>query len=64
MRVGKTPLTMRVTDKGKRILEALAERAGISQTAVIEQLVRAEAERIGLTIDDKNGKDSDTDETE
>jgi hypothetical protein len=48
MRQGRTPLTMRITDEGKRLLELMSERRGVSQTAVVEQLIRDEAERKGL----------------
>ncbi len=48
MRQGRSPLAMRLTEDGKRLLEALAASRGISQTAVVEQLVRDEAERRGI----------------
>ncbi len=48
MRQGRSPLTMRLTEEGKKLLERLAASRGISQTAVVEQLVRDEAERKGI----------------
>lgn len=39
---------MRITPRAKELIELLAEERGISQTAIFEQLVRNEAERIGL----------------
>ena len=53
MRRGRSPLTMRVTDEGKRLLMQLAERRGISQTAIVEQLIRDEAERKGVRLTDE-----------
>jgi uncharacterized protein (DUF1778 family) len=48
MRQGRSPLAMRLTEDGKKLLEMIAERRGVSLTAVVEQLVRDEAERRGL----------------
>jgi hypothetical protein len=42
---------MRLTDEGKRLLETLAQRRGVSQTAIVEMLVRAEAKAEGIQIE-------------
>ena len=39
---------MRVTERGKRLLSRLAARRGVLQTAIVEQLIRAEADREGI----------------
>ncbi len=41
-------LTMRLTDEGKRLLGEIAARRGVSQTAIVELLVRAEAQSMGI----------------
>ncbi len=56
MRQGRSPLTMRITDDGKKLLELLAGKRGISQTAVVEQLIRDEAERKGVALEPEREK--------
>ncbi len=52
-KVGKTEqFAMRLTSEGKRLLEALAGSRGISQAGIVEQLVRDEAERKGIKLED------------
>jgi predicted transcriptional regulator len=41
----KTPTSIRMSDEGKRLLEALAEKLGISQAAVLELAIREMAKR-------------------
>lgn len=50
MRTGRSLFTMRITTTGKELLELLADRRGISQTSVVEQLIRDEAIRHGVTV--------------
>jgi predicted transcriptional regulator len=42
------PTTVRLSDEGKRLLALLAADMGVNRSAVIEILIRAEAERKGL----------------
>ena len=42
------PTTMRLSVEGRRLLRALADRYGVTQTAVMEFAVRAMAEQNGL----------------
>ena len=41
----KYPTSLRLSPEAKRLLVALAERLGISQTAVVEIAIREKAER-------------------
>ena len=46
----KTQTNIYLSDEAREALKALAERAGVSQSAVVEQLVRKEARKEGLKI--------------
>lgn len=41
----KTPSAFRLSDRAKALLEALADKHGVNQTAVIEMAIREKAER-------------------
>lgn len=45
-----------LSDEAREALKALAERAGVSASAVVEQLVRKEARKEGLKIKDRKIK--------
>jgi hypothetical protein len=51
---------VRFTDQGKKLLEALAEHMGISQTAVLETLIRDRAKLEGVTAQDAPEKEPAT----
>lgn len=53
----KRALGVRLTDEARRLLLILAERRGITQTAVIEQLIRDEAERKNIPTRDEKGSE-------
>ena len=38
------------TEEGKLLLQGVAKKDGISETAVLEQLIREKAERRGVTL--------------
>ena len=42
-------MSFRLTPEARRLLAALAEKKGISKTAVLEILIRQEAKEEGLT---------------
>ena len=44
----KVATSIRLTQEGKRMLEELSDKAGISQTAWLETTIRREAKREGL----------------
>ncbi len=44
----RVSVAFRLSDEAKRLLELLARHFGISQTAVLEQAIRALARREGL----------------
>lgn len=48
MEMNKTPTSFRLSQKAKRLIRALAKRMGVSQTAVLEILVREKAKREGV----------------
>jgi len=58
MKQSRAPFSMRLTDEGKELLELIADRRGISQSAVVEQLIRDEAERKGISL--KSGAGAST----
>ena len=45
---GKQPFTIRLSAEGRRILAEVAQRRGISRTAVIEQAIRDYAKQYGV----------------
>ena len=44
----KLPTSLRLSPEAKRLLAALAERLGVSQSAVIELAIREKADREGV----------------
>ncbi len=44
----KKKTTFVFTDEGKRLLEELAKKYGVSQTAILEMLVREKAKQDGI----------------
>jgi predicted DNA-binding protein len=44
----KKATSLRLTEEGKRLLEALSQKLGVNQTAVIELLIREKAKKEGL----------------
>lgn len=59
----KNPLTVNLTDEGRRLLDVLSEALGVSMTAIIEISVRRMAKAEGLetpgpsaTVDDETGQ--------
>jgi predicted transcriptional regulator len=44
----KQPVNLRLTDEARQLLDDLAQRKGVSKTAVIEMAVRAYAETEGM----------------
>ena len=55
----KTPMNLRLTGTAKRLMAAMAQKKGISQTAVVELAVRmmAEAEGIKAEGNKQDGND-------
>lgn len=53
----KRALGVRLTDEARSLLEQLATRRGVSQTAIIEQLIRDEAEKRGIVPTRKTESD-------
>jgi len=47
----ETPMTFRFSPEAKRLLREIAQKQGISMTAVLELLIRDEAERRGVKRD-------------
>lgn len=45
---GRVTTTFSLSDKGHGCLSKIAQHYGISKTAVLEMLIRAEARKIGL----------------
>lgn len=56
----KTPMHMRLTGTARRLMEKMAKKKGISQTAVVELAVRLMAEQEGVK-DTGGGERDDTD---
>jgi hypothetical protein len=52
----KTPMHMRLTGTARRLMEAMAQKKGISQTAVVELAVRLMAKEEGI---EDTGKDTE-----
>jgi predicted transcriptional regulator len=50
MATTKKPTAVRLTDDGKLLLEKMAKRLGVSQTAVMEMAIREMADRRGVEI--------------
>jgi hypothetical protein len=44
----RAPAAFHLSDEARQLLQALAKEQGISMTAMLEVLIRAEAERKGL----------------
>lgn len=47
----KVPTSVKLSDKAKELLVKLAEKDDRSQSYIIENLILAEAERLGITVD-------------
>jgi hypothetical protein len=45
----KKHTSYRISDEGKRLIKLLAQRLGVSETAVVEMAVREMAEKRGVT---------------
>jgi predicted transcriptional regulator len=50
MATTKKPTAVRLTDDGKLLLEKMAKRLGVSQTAIMEMAIREMAERRGVDL--------------
>ena len=50
---GKKTVAFRLTAEARRLLALLAQNRGISQTAVLEILIRDEADRRNLAVESK-----------
>lgn len=46
----KETTTVRLTPEAKAMMAELAERAGLTQAAWLESIVRREARRLGVTV--------------
>lgn len=49
--------SFRLTPEARRLLAAMAEKRGVSQGAILEQLIRDEAERRNITAPQANESD-------
>jgi predicted DNA-binding protein len=47
----KTSTSIRYNEEDKRLLKALSERLGITQTAVVRQAIRLLARKEGITVE-------------
>jgi predicted transcriptional regulator len=56
MTTKKKQTSVRLSDRGREILHALAEKSGVSITAIIEIALRHEMEREGIVIEEKARK--------
>lgn len=49
----RKPTTIRFTERADRLLDALADKIGVSRSAVIEMAIREKADREGVSIVEK-----------
>jgi len=47
----KKHISYRISEEGKQLIKALAQRLGVSETAIVEMAVREMAEKRGVKIE-------------
>jgi hypothetical protein len=48
--MSKEPTSFRLSTDGRRLLDQLASRLGVSRTAILELLIREKAKQEGVTV--------------